>query len=604
MKNKIISAIMILSLLFTGFSVFAYYENTNKDIRLIYDKIIVSKPFFVENDNYISINIEESESYILQTGRPLLPIIKKVFYFPLGSKIIDVNVVIDYDSYNLPTIITPCPLPKILDEKNYQCLSEEIIVDVTFYNLDVFYPEQPYYIHKSGGLNNNEHVLFCNIQVVPQYNPLKNIILIPTCIDISIEYLLPEEPLLTSNNEYEMVIIAPEEFSKELQPLINHKNNVGVSTFLKSIEEIYIEYQGVDKPEQIKFFIKDAIEQYQIKYVFLVGDIYHVPIRTTGVIWNYFGDLVVPNVITDFYYSDIYDENGSFSIWDTNKDGVYSEVRMIMDNHPYNETLEIIDKIDGNPDVMIGRLACSNNRDVKNVVKKIITYETTTYDSNWFNKIILIGGDTFPNIGGINEGEYVTDYISNIMSDFEPIKLWTSLNTFKPRNINLEISKGAGFVSYSGHGFEYGFATSKPDSTSSIFYYLPYVFGIQNRQRYPIMYFDACLTASLDYTYNNLDVPCLAWAMIKKINSGAVASIGSTRVGFGGFAGDPFMAGSSCLHRYFFEAYESRIHLGEMFIKSQQSFIENIMSIVIYDPLTVQEFTLLGDPSLKIGGYQ
>ena len=84
---------------------------------------------------------------------------------------------------------------------------------------------------------------------------------------------------------------------------------------------------------------------------------------------------------------------------------------------------------------------------------------------------------------------------------------------------------------------------------------------------------------------------------------GAVACIGSTRVGFGGFAGDPFIAGTSCMHRYFFEAYEPGIHLGDMFIQAQQSFIKNIMNTVIYEPLTVQEFILLGDPSLKIGGY-
>jgi hypothetical protein len=214
-----------------------------------------------------------------------------------------------------------------------------------------------------------------------------------------------------------------------------------------------------------------------------------------------------------------------------------------------------------------------------------------------------MGGDTFPLTGGICEGEFVTEYISSIMSDFEPIKLWTSTQNFNPLNINLEISKGAGFVSYSGHGFEYGFATSEPDSTSAIFYYLPYILGIQNGNKYPIMYFDACLTGAIDATYKNIEIPCLSWAMIKKPYSGSVACIGSTRVGFGGFAGDPFMAGSSCLHRYFFEAYEPGIHLGDMFIQAQQSFINNIMNIVIYDPLTVQEFTLFGDPSLKVGGY-
>ena len=92
--------------------------------------------------------------------------------------------------------------------------------------------------------------------------------------------------------------------------------------------------------------------------------------------------------------------------------------------------------------------------------------------------------------------------------------------------------------------------------------------------------------------------------MIKKPNAGAIACIGATRTGFGGFAGDPFMAGASSLHAFFFDSYEPGIHLGEMFINAQNLFIDQIMEKVMYDPLTIQEFTLLGDPSLKIGGYQ
>jgi hypothetical protein len=91
------------------------------------------------------------------------------------------------------------------------------------------------------------------------------------------------------------------------------------------------------------------------------------------------------------------------------------------------------------------------------MVDKIITYETTTYGSEWFHRLIVMGGDTFPSVGGISEGEVVTEYISSILSDFTPIKLWASYHTFRPMKINSEISKGAGFVSFSGHGFEYGF---------------------------------------------------------------------------------------------------------------------------------------------------
>lgn len=410
---------------------------------------------------------------------------------------------------------------------------------------------------------------------------------------------------IKNDDLFDMVIVLPDSFVSSVQPLLDHKNLVGIRTFLKTTEEIYNEYSGVDNQEQIKYFIKDAIERFGINYVFLLGDINLVPIRTTAVSWNYFGTELVSDVLTDLYYADVYDAQQSFSIWDTNQDGRYSEVRMIMDEtNNYNETMEIIDEIEGKPDVIVGRLPCATVRDVQKVVNKIITYETTTYGNDWFNRIILLGGDTFPNVGGINEGEVVTDYISSVMSEFTPIRLWTSLQTFHFLTIQREISKGAGFVSYSGHGLPYGIATSLPDSSSQKVYYTPFIIGLRNNDKCPIMYFDACLTGQLDYKFLAFDVPCFAWAMIKKPNSGAIACIGATRTGFGGFAGDPFMAGASSMHAFFFEAYEPGIHLGEMYINAQTAFIENIIEKVIYDPLTIQEFILLGDPSLKVGGYE
>jgi hypothetical protein len=193
-------------------------------------------------------------------------------------------------------------------------------------------------------------------------------------------------------DEYAMVIIAPAQFSEELAPLIAHKNSHGVLTFLQTVEDIYAVYPGDDQMEQIKYFIKDAYDTSQVRYVLLIGDIDHVPIRTTALTWEYFGTDTVPDVLTDLYYADLYNSNGSFASWDTNHDGVYSEIHMIMDDRPYNETLEIVDDVEGIPEVMIGRLPCSSLRDVKNVVDKIITYETTTYGSEWFHRLILMGG--------------------------------------------------------------------------------------------------------------------------------------------------------------------------------------------------------------------
>ena len=72
-------------------------------------------------------------------------------------------------------------------------------------------------------------------------------------------------------DEYDMVIIAPSLFSEALHQLIDHKISLGIQTFLKTMEEIYKEYKGRDNAEQIKYFIKDAVEKYGITYVLLIG---------------------------------------------------------------------------------------------------------------------------------------------------------------------------------------------------------------------------------------------------------------------------------------------------------------------------------------------
>ena len=130
----------------------------------------------------------------------------------------------------------------------------------------------------------------------------------------------------TSEN-YDMVIIAPEHFSNSLLPLIDHKNSVGVETFVKTTEEIYEEYIGRDEAEQIKYCILDFIETYNIQYVLLIGDIETLPIRKTEVnhIWPSNDLIQIDDIITDLYYADIYDEFGNFSSWDSNNDGIFSE---------------------------------------------------------------------------------------------------------------------------------------------------------------------------------------------------------------------------------------------------------------------------------------
>jgi hypothetical protein len=240
-----------------------------------------------------------------------------------------------------------------------------------------------------------------------------------------------------------MVIITPEIFSTELERLVTHKNTFGVQTLIKTTEDIYSEYSGLDEPEQIKYFIKDAIETYGITYVLLFGglksiiwgnprddtnhgaDGWYFPIRYSNFQWDgaptYNFTSGEPNYISDLYYADIYKEGAEFEDWDSNGNGVFAEW----------SGDDLRDEIDLYPDVAYGRLAVRSMQEAKDVITKIINYEKQPADPTWFKRMISISGDGFLDqedwnihwdTSGLPDGEYtIFAQSSNPDGDIGPI---------------------------------------------------------------------------------------------------------------------------------------------------------------------------------------
>ena len=271
-------------------------------------------------------------------------------------------------------------------------------------------------------------------------------------------------------DKYDMVIITPNKFSGNIQPLIDHKNSVGIQTFLKTTEEIYSEFNGIDKPEQIKYFIKDAIETWDISYVLLVGGLnsyiyarprdhpnygaedWHLPVRYTNLVEPLSFQIYDPGFISDLYYADIYDSDGNFSTWDSNSDNIFAEWNMRK-----NSERDILDYY---PDVAIGRLACRNSNEVETVVNKIISYETSSTIDNWFNRFIVSGGDPLNDLSTeYVEGEILGEHIiDNYMTEFESVRLYASYRDTNSdmvpnyENIIRELENGCGFFLLDAHG--------------------------------------------------------------------------------------------------------------------------------------------------------
>jgi hypothetical protein len=245
--------------------------------------------------------------------------------------------------------------------------------------------------------------------------------------------------------DYNLLIITPGNFSDELQPLVGHKKQYGIITKIVTLddvyESVYFPVNGRDDAEKIKYFIKSAKENWNTNYVMLVGGKEDMPVRFVENVFGRHYNLF----ISDLYFADIYNKNGSFCSWDSNQNNIFGEV---------NASL-VIDEVS----------------ELQIVVNKIIDYEENAYQADWFKRIVLFGGDTQPSflefiyplfgrtIGSIAfEGEYTGNKISRILSDFQATKIYASgfcrpnIKMLTNKNMNNAINEGAGFVLFSGHG--------------------------------------------------------------------------------------------------------------------------------------------------------
>jgi len=393
------------------------------------------------------------------------------------------------------------------------------------------------------------------------------------------------------STDYDMVIIAPSQYSGVLQPLIDHKNSRDIQTFLETTEEIYIEYSGRDNAEKIKYFIKEAYDEYTIRFVLLVGGASQIPSRYTHIYFEYdYQDEWV--FLSDLYYADIYDKEWEFSSWDTNENDVFAEYNW------YGNT----DEVDLYPDVYLGRLACVNTNEVTTCVNKIITYETTeAYTQDWFTDIVTIGGDSL--LGDeqhIDEGEYVNEEVITILDGFIPTRIWASNGMLNDAsNIQDAINNGAGFVFFNGHGNTNVWATHPHESPEWIppgSYTNTHLTSLSNGNELPIVISDACYHCQYDVASD-----CFGWTFVTNPDGGCIAFLGATDidVSYGGVEIITKGIEKLCLD-ISTNFMEGDTTFGELWAHGINTYINDNMDEIDY--ITVEEFQPFGDPSLAIAG--
>lgn len=616
MKHKIltygkVSSVLCLFLMITftpGIVLGSAPHKTSMDSTIDF-----SSPVISGNAQFVDVSVNEANAVTTSEGSPMMPVYSKTYEFPLGTTVQSVDI--------QPALIQTMSTEKqVRPVPVQQKIGTDIVplegkIDQTVYDSAAPYPFTWFSYTLGAGLNaQNEHVLFVTCRITPvRYLPANHVLQYCTQFTLHIDYTLPVSTL-KSTTTYQLVIIAPSEYASALQPLVDHKNNYSMPTTLVTLDDIYSSFQGRDNPETIKYFIKHAIEDWNTQYILLVGDITKLPIRET------YGSDREDNILSDQYYADIYDASGYFCSWDKNGNNRFGEV-----DRKGND----IDGVDLYADVNVGRLACTDVNEVTTVVNKIITYEQETASQIWFKRIVLAGGDTFPSYRGappfVYEGEITNTKVGQTLPSFAQTYLWTSKRNLHEWSFNREINKGAGFVTYAGHGFEHGWGTYRPNAItdSMIIYFIPYMNGLHNGNKLPIMFFDACLTAKLDFNVSTLqhyypyianllvrifklssnpsdNYECFAWDFVAKQNGGAIATVGATRSAYTWVDANGVYGGAGYLDVHFFASYHDGMTAGQMMTGAQNAYIQGVG----LDYFTLEEFLLLGDPSLMVGGYQ
>lgn len=612
------------------------------------ETISLSEMQLVDTDAYSSIQLAESTSLLMKIGEPVIPKITQVYYLPFQSRAIQVSV--DFSqSYTqvLGKKLRPAPQVVIDGEETTETL---VSPSETIYQSSEIYPASSFTYSTSTGVVGTEHVVFLSVTVYPiRYSPLENTLFISEEYSITIRYEQPTRPELFSNT-YDLLVIAPDEFAEALQPLLTHKNAFGMNTTLVTLETIYDEItEGRDAAENVKLYIKKAIEEEGITYVLLIGGMkrekeqFYLPVRYTN---NHAGKDFEFGVLSDLYFADIYKNNGTaFEDWDSNGNGIFAE---------FKSTKK--DIIDGSPDVYVGRLACSSTEEVDVMVEKIINYEKSPADDAWFNRMLLIAGDTYPELGGLGEyeGELDTNVSASFMTGFKFERLWASEGTLTDqKSVEQAINAGAGFIHCAGHANPSTLVTFPPldadksekitilrmynippmNALYALFYYKTGIPGalealqeswmpqLTNGEKQPVVVCGGCHNSQFNVTPQNIlrygfayaygygihGPKCWSWWLTSKENGGAIASMANTGLGMGlGGFDYPFGLDGWLLPRFFYNYGQlGRHHVGEAHSAAIADYVNEFnINTDDADRQMVEQWVLLGDPSLMIGGYQ
>lgn len=275
----------------------------------------------------------------------------------------------------------------------------------------------------------------------------------------------------------DMLIICQDEWLPNIQPLVVHKDSVGIHAVAVGISTI-----GNDTTS-IKDYIQDVYDANDLSFVLLVGDMEQI---TSPEI----------RVYNPLPYGPPH--------WDCPQDPTYAKLA----------------GDDDYPDVIIGRFSAQNAAQVDTQVERTIGYETLpATDQAWFNR----GTGIASNQGPGDDGEYDNQHMDNIRADLLGYGYTTVDQIYDysgtAAQVTTALNAGRGIVNYCGHGSETSWSSTGFSNT--------HVNNLTNDNMLPFIFSVACLPGKFN------EPTCFGEAWLRAthagVPTGAVAAYMSSR---------------------------------------------------------------------------
>ncbi len=570
-----------------------------------------------------------------RAGMPLLPVRYARAALPAGSKVIAVSTrrVARQrlpGAYNVYPSQPSVPLSR-LGNVPFVPGREEI------YALDEKYPAAPVEYIRTGTIRGHDIAL---LKVYPlQIVPAKGEVWLTTAMRIEIWCRRPLRPparradardadlirslvvnpddvppapaLLspTDPNDVRYLIITDTAFVDEFQPLADWRTRCGVPAEIITTATIYATYPGFDEQKKIQNCIRDYMLNKGLLYVLLGGDDDFVPDRDCYVRveseepLSSSAEYTEPQMPSDIYYSCLDDDD-----WDDNGNGRFGET---------NWGEPVIDTVDMEPDVYVGRASVRTEADVTAFVNKVLAYEKNPPATNFAERFLLTGvrlwnlyygGDIPPGYDHepVSDAEIKCDILYNdsvspywsscVRHRFYDTKTEFDTSTAGDYDVTAahfvnKISEGYNITYIATHGWMYLCSMETGGSFTTT-----HAGQCTNSDRPGIFYTIACLTSHFD----NYD-PCLGEAFIRNPNGGMSAYMGCSRYGFG--KDDQTLGTSMRFGCEFMRQLldEDRTILGDAFAWHKEAFAIEAEEMYGNAARWLEfGFNLLGDPAMPV----